>query len=70
MLNVATRSKRGISYLAGKLIDVVGGLYRANPDKDLVLMIEHFGGPALLDMVYRAIGLPSNSTACRLLTYL
>lgn len=70
VLNVASRSKRGISYLVGKLMDVVDGLYRANPDqddKDLALLIQQFGGPALLDMVHRAIGLPSNSTAYRLL---
>lgn len=70
LLEVAMKNKRSVRYILQKIIDVVDGIYMARPkesDKDLALLIQQMGGPALLDIVHRAIGLPSNSTAYRLL---
>ena len=53
-----------------KLADAIDGIYSANPtqdDKDIAFLIQQFGGPGLLDMVARAIKLPSNSTVYQLL---
>ena len=48
----------------------IDGIYRPNPsqdDKDLAFLILQFGGPGLLDIVHRAIGFPSTSTAYKMI---
>ena len=70
LIAVAVGSKRSIRYVIQQVVNAIDGIYLANPtddDKDLALLIQQMGGPALLDIVHRAIGLPSNSTAYRLL---
>ena len=52
------------------LIDAIYGIYSHNlsqDDKDLAFLIVQFGGPGLLDIVHRAIGFPSTSTAYRMI---
>ena len=66
LIHVAFKAKRSIGYIVSKLVDAIDGIYRPNPsqdDKDLAFLILQFGGPGLLDIVHRAIGFPSTSTA-------
>ena len=71
LVNVALRNKRSISYIIEKMTFAIRGLY--NPryrtdDKELAFLILHYGGPGLLEIVHKAIQLPSVSTAYRLLS--
>ena len=43
------------------------GWYLQSYDKDLAFIIYQFGGPSLLEIVHRAINLPSCSTARKML---
>ena len=70
LINVAFKAKRSIGYIVNKLVDAIDGIYRPNPsqdDKDLAFLILQFGGPGLLDIVHRAIGFPSTSTAYKMI---
>ena len=66
LLSVAMRNSRNISYIVGKVVDAIAGIYRPHPDqddKDLAFVIWQLGGPALLDICHRAIGFPCTSVA-------
>lgn len=70
LVNVALRNNRSMTYIISKMTSAVQKLY--NPrysidDKDLAFLILHYGGPGLLEIVHKAISLPSASTAYRLL---
>ena len=67
---VALKAKRSIGYIVNKVIDaIIGGIYSPNTtecDKHLTfLILQLSSGPGLLDIVHRAINLPSTSTAYR-----
>ena len=70
LVNVALRNNRSITYIIEKMTAAVKGLY--NPcysvdDKELAFLILHYGGPGLLEILHKAMQLPSTSTAYRLL---
>ena len=70
LVSVAMHAGRSIGYITDKLTDAINDIYCANSsedDKDIAFFIQQLGGPALLDMVARAIRLPSNSTIYRML---
>ena len=60
-----------MGYVLQKLNDAIEKKYspqHSNDDKELsVIIIIKFGGPALLEIIHRAKGFPSVSTAYRLL---
>ena len=65
LVAVALRNNRGISYILSKVTAAIQGVYNARPsddDKDLALLVLEFGGPSLLDILYKANYLPSVST--------
>lgn len=65
LVAVALRNNRSISYILGKVTAAIEGVYRARPsddDKDLALLVLEFGGPSLLDILFKANLLPSVST--------
>ena len=69
LVSVALRNNRSISYIVGKAVDAINGVYLARPsqnDKDLAYLILQFGGPSLLDICHRANALPSVSTAYKM----
>ena len=66
---IALKNKQGIGYIIQKVIDAVKGVYNpkySKDDKDLSFTILQFGGPALLEIVHRAIRLPY-TTAYRMI---
>ena len=69
LVNVALNNNRSIQYILGKCTDAVAGVYKARfdqDDKDLAFLVLKFGGPSLLDILYRANVLPSTSLAYRM----
>ena len=69
LVAVALRNNRSISYILGKVEDAIRGVYRARPsedDKDLALLVLEFGGPSLLDILFKGNHLPSVSTGYRM----
>ena len=70
LVDVALRQKRSIGYILQKVTDAIDGIYNPHykeDDKELAFIILQFGGPALLDIVHRAIKLPSTSTAYKMI---
>ena len=62
LVNVALRNRRSINYILEKCTLAISGIYKARAseeDKDLTFLVLKFGGPALLDILYRANHLPS-----------
>ena len=69
LVNVALRNHHSIQYILGKCTEALGGVYRARvdqDDKDLAFLVLKFGGPSLLDILFRANLLPSTSLAYRM----
>ena len=69
LVNVALRNQRSIQYIVAKCTEAVAGVYRARvdqDDRDLTFLVLKFGGPSLLDILYRAGLLPSTSLAYRI----
>ena len=69
LVNVALRNRRSINYILEKCTLAISGIYKARAsedDKDLAFIVLKFGGPALLDILYRANHLPSSSLAYRM----
>ena len=70
IVEVALRQKKNIRFIVQRLQDALDGVYNPHykqDDKDLAFIIYQFGGPALLEIVHRAIKLPSCSTALKIL---
>ena len=70
MVKVSMNRKRGLEQTINKIVDAIDGVYNpqnSENDKDLAFMILQYGGPGLLDIVHKAINLPSTSSAYRLL---
>ena len=70
LVKVALENRNFLSYIINKFVDVIDGIYNVNctqNDKELDFLILQFGGPGLLDIVHRAINLPSVSTAYRMI---
>ena len=70
LVGVAMKNKRNINYIVEKMVDAISGIYSPRPDqddKDLSFVIWQIGGPALLEICHRAIGLPGTSTAYRMI---
>ena len=69
LVSVALHNNRNINYIVGKCEDAIAGIYRARPDADdreLAFLVLKFGGPSLLDILYRANLLPSTSLAYKM----
>ena len=69
LVKVALNNNRNVGYIVGKVLQVIDGLYRPNPsqdDKDLAFLTLKFGGPSLLNILYRAGVLPSVLTAYKM----
>ena len=69
LVNVALKNNRSIQYIVGKCTEAIAGVYRARvdqDDKDLTFLVLKFGGPSLLDILYRANVLPSVSLGYRI----
>ena len=69
LVTVALRNNRKIPYILSKVMAVIDGIYSPNPsqdDKDLAFLVLKFGGPSLLNILYKAGILPSTSTAYRM----
>ena len=69
LVAVALKNNRSINYIVDKVLDAVAGIYRARPsekDKDLAFVVLKLGGPSLLNILYKANKLPSDSTAYRI----
>ena len=69
LVNVALRNNRSITHIVTKVLNVIDGIYMPNPcqsDKDLAFLVLKFGGPSLLNILYRAGILPSVSTAYKM----
>ena len=62
-LCVALYNNCSIGYITQKVSDAICGLYNPHYNKDLAFLISQYGGPALLEIVHRAVKLPSCSTA-------
>lgn len=70
LVNVALKQGRSVGYILQKVTDAVDGIYQSHynsDDKDLAFVILQFGGPALLDIIHRVIGLPSPSTVYKMI---
>ena len=69
LVSVAMRHGRSISHIVNKVSAAIDGIYSPHPsqeDKDLSFIVLKFGGPSLLDILYKAGVLPSVSTAYRI----
>ena len=69
LVNVALKNRRSIEYIVGKCTEAIAGVYRARvdqDDKELAFLVLKFGGPSLLDILFRANLLPSTSLAYRM----
>ena len=69
LVKVALNNNRSVGHIVSKVMAVIDGLYRPNPsqdDKDLAFLTLKFGGPSLLNMLYRAGVLPSVSLAYKM----
>ena len=69
LVRVALNNDASIGTIVSKVMDAIDGIYKANPtqdDKDLAFITLKFGGPSLLNILYRAGLLPSVSTAYRI----
>ena len=69
LIDVAFRAKRSINYVVDMVVKATEGIYLAHPDQDdkeLAFLIWQIGGPALLDICAKAIGLSNKSTAYRM----
>ena len=65
------KHQRSIGYIVQKLSDAVESKYQPNysvDDKELAVVILKFGGPALLEVLHRARGFASTSTAYKFLS--
>ena len=70
IVKTARQNGKSIHYILGKMIDAVGKTYRPHRNKEekqLGLVVLQYGGPALLDILSRALNLPSTSMIYRML---
>ena len=61
LVNVALQNRRSIQYIVSKCTEAIAGVYRARvdqDDRDLTFLVLNFGGPSLLDILYRAMTPP------------
>ena len=69
LVSVALKNNRKITYILSKVMAVIEGIYAPNPsqdDKDMSFLVLKFGGPSLLNILYKAGILPHESTAYRM----
>ena len=69
LVTVALKNNRSITYIVTKITEVIDGIYMANPsqeDKDLAFLVLKFGGPSLLEILFKAGALPSVSLAYKM----
>ena len=69
IVKVALDNNRSIQYIISKMCDAIDGLYKcthSQEDKDTAQLVMHYGGPALLTILHRALHLPSTSTIYRM----
>ena len=69
LVQVALKNNRSIGYILSNVMGGVDGIHMPNPtqsDKDLAFLVLKFGGPTLLNILYRAHVLPHESTAYRM----
>ena len=69
LVKVALNNNKSVGYIVSKVWQVIENMYSPNPsqdDKDLAFLTLKFGGPSLLNILYRAGVLPSVSTAYKM----
>ena len=69
LVQVALKNNRSIGYILSNVMGGVDGIHMPNPtqsDKDLAFLVLKFGGPSLLNILYRAHVLPHESTSYRM----